>query len=266
VDLGLGGRTYLVVGATDGIGLAAAEAIAAEGGDLAIVARGKDRVDAVAGRLAAEHGVRVTGHAADPSGPDVIDGVVEQVLAQHTRLDGLGVFAGPVLAYGDVLALTDQDWDSHLQNHLMLTVRCCRAAIPRMIDGGGGSVVTIGAYSVRQQKPAMVSYTAAKAAIVSVTKNIAKTYGPSGIRANCICPGMIDTAAVPADRDELVAKYGGTASEALYRYAEDSWGMSLALRRVGQPSEVGALAAMLMSDRIGYVTGATINIDGGTDF
>lgn len=266
MDLGLRGRTYLIIGATDGMGLATAQAIAAEGGDLAIVARGKERVDAVVERLAREHGVRVTGYAADPGKPDTIDAVVDQVAAAHGRLDGLAVLAGPVLAYGDVLALADQDWDAHLQNHLMLTVRCCRAAIPRMIDGGGGSVVTIGAYSVRHQKPAMVSYTAAKAAIVSVTKNIAKAYGPSGIRANCICPGMIDTAAVSADRDALVERYGVPKEEALYRYAEDSWGMSLALRRVGRPGEVGALAAMLMSDRIGYLTGATINIDGGTDF
>jgi NAD(P)-dependent dehydrogenase (short-subunit alcohol dehydrogenase family) len=135
-----------------------------------------------------------------------------------------------------------------------------------MVERGAGSVVTIGAYSVHAQKPSMVSYTAAKSAIVSVTKNIAKTYGPSGVRANCICPGMIDTAAVSADREALVAKYGVPKEEALYRYAEDNYGMKLALQRVGRPSEVGALTAMLMSDRVGYVTGATINIDGGTDF
>src|SRR4051794_25218463 len=160
MDLGLRGRTYLVVGATDGMGLATAEAIAAEGGDVAIVARGRDRVDAVVERLGAEHGVRVSGYAADPSRPDTIDSVVEQVVAGHGRLDGLAVLAGPVLAHGDVLALTDQNWDDHLQNHLMLTVRCCRAAIPPMIEGGGGAVVTVGAYSVRHQKAAMVSYTA----------------------------------------------------------------------------------------------------------
>jgi NAD(P)-dependent dehydrogenase (short-subunit alcohol dehydrogenase family) len=77
---------------------------------------------------------------------------------------------------------------------------------------------------------------------------------------------MIDTASVPADRDALTREYGLPPSEALYRYAEEKWGMTLALRRVGQPAEVGTLAAMLMSDRIGYLTGATINIDGGTDF
>jgi NAD(P)-dependent dehydrogenase (short-subunit alcohol dehydrogenase family) len=266
MDLGLRGRTYLLVGASDGMGLAAAEAIAAEGGDLALVARGEQRLNDVTQRLATTHGVRVTGYAADPSRPEGVDEVVPAVLADHGRLDGLGVFAGPVVTYGDVLALTDVDWDAHLQHHLMLTVRCCRAAIPPMVERGAGSVVTIGAYSVRAQKPPMVSYTAAKAAIVSVTKNIAKTYGPSGIRANCICPGMIDTAAVSADREALVAKYGVPKEEALYRYAEDNYGMKLALGRVGRPAEVGALAAMLMSDRIGYVTGATINIDGGTDF
>lgn len=266
MDLGLRGRTYLLVGATDGMGLAAAEAIGAEGGDLAIVARGEDRLADVTKRLAAEHGVRVTGHAADPSRPEGIDDVLPAVLDGHGWLDGLGVFAGPVVAHGDLLALGDADWDAHLQHHLMLTVRCCRAAIPPMIEHGGGAIVTVGAYSVRAQKAPMVSYTAAKAAIVSVTKNIAKAYGPHRIRANCICPGMIDTAAVTADRDELAQRYGLPKEEALYRYAEDNWGMKLALGRVGRPAEVGALAAMLMSDRIGYVTGATINIDGGTDF
>jgi len=176
------------------------------------------------------------------------------------------VLAGPAEPYGDVLALRDADWDYYIQNHLMLTVRCCRTALPHLIETGGGSIVTCGAYSIRQQKPAVVALTAAKSAIVSVTKNTSKTYGPQGIRANCICPGMIDTASVPADREALKTEYGLPPSEALYRYAEEKWGMTLALRRAGQPTEVGALATMLMSERIGYVTGATINIDGGTDF
>jgi NAD(P)-dependent dehydrogenase (short-subunit alcohol dehydrogenase family) len=266
MDLGLAGKVYLVVGASDGMGLATAEAIAAEGGELALIARGEQRLRAVATALADRHQIRVTAHVADPSGPTGIDGVVERVLAEHGRLDGLAVLAGPTQAYGDVLDLTDADWDFYLQNHLMLTVRCCRAALPAMIAAGAGSIVTCGAYSIRQQKPSVVHLTAVKSAIVSVTKNISKTYGPAGVRANCICPGMIDTASVPADRDALVAEYGLPPSEALYRYAEEKWGMTLALRRVGQPAEVGALAAMLMSDRIGYVTGATINIDGGTDF
>ncbi|HEY1972421.1 MAG TPA: SDR family oxidoreductase [Pseudonocardia sp.] len=266
MDLGLKGKVYLVVGASDGMGLATADAIAAEGGELALVARGKERLQGVAADLSTKHGVPVSAHPADPSTPEGIDSVVEQVLAEQGRLDGLAVLAGPAEPYGDVLALKDADWDYYIQKHLMLTVRCCRAALPHMIEAGRGSIVTCGAYSVRQQKPAVVALTAAKSAIVSVTKNISKTYGPSGIRANCICPGMIDTASVPADREALKAEYGLPPSEALYRYAEEKWGMTLALRRVGQPAEVGALAAMLMSDRIGYVTGATINIDGGTDF
>lgn len=266
MDLGLRGRTYVVVGGTAGMGLATADAIAAEGGDLVVVARGKERLDGVVADLASRHGVRVTGHAADPSEEGAIDAVVDAAVAEHSGIDGMAVLAASADSYGDLLNLSDSAWDDYLQTHFMLMVRSTRAAIPKMIERGGGSIVTIGAYSVRAQKPATVALTAAKTAIVSVTKNISKTYGPQGIRANCICPGMIDTDAVPADRDALVKQYGGTPSEALYAYAEGVWGMKLALGRVGQPSEVGALAAMLMSDRIGYVTGATINIDGGTDF
>jgi NAD(P)-dependent dehydrogenase (short-subunit alcohol dehydrogenase family) len=247
------------------MGLAAAETIAQEGGNLALLARGADQLATVVKDLQNRHGVDVSGHAADASRTEAVEGAVAAALDRHGGIDGMAVVAGPMREYGDLASLTDDAWDFYYQNHLMITVRTCRALLPHLVERGGGAIVTTGAYSVRAQKPAVVHLTAMKTAIVSVTKNIAKTYGPAGVRANCVCPGMIDTDLVPVDRADLAARYG-TDSNALYRYAETEWGMKLALGRVGQPAEVGALMAMLLSDRIGYVTGATVNIDGGTDF
>lgn len=265
MDLGLAGRTYVVVGGTRGMGLAAAQTIAEEGGNLALLARDADRLATVVKDLQNRHGVEVSGHPADASDTGAVCAALTTAIDRHGGVDGMAVVAGPMREYGDLASLTDEAWDFYYQSHLMVTVRSCRALIPHLVERGGGAIVTTGAYSVRAQKPAVVHLTAMKSAIVSVTKNIAKTYGPAGIRANCVCPGMIDTDLVPVDRGDLAARYGSD-SNALYRYAEAEWGMKLALGRVGQPAEVGALMAMLLSDRIGYVTGATVNIDGGTDF
>jgi 3-oxoacyl-[acyl-carrier protein] reductase len=265
MDLGLAGRTYVVVGGTRGMGLAAAEIIAQERGNLALLARDPDQLATVVKDLQNRHGVEVTGHAADASGTDAVEAALAAALDRHGRIDGMAVVAGPMREYGDLASLSDDAWDFYYQNHLMITVRSCRALMPHLVERGSGAIVTTGAYSVRAQKPSVVHLTAMKTAIVSVTKNIAKTYGPAGVRANCVCPGMIDTDLVPVDRADLAARYG-TDDNALYRYAEAEWGMKLALGRVGRPAEVGALTAMLLSDRIGYVTGATVNIDGGTDF
>ena len=104
-----------------------------------------------------------------------------------------------------------------------------------------------------------------KTALASVTKNIARTYGGAGIRANCVAPGLVDTID-DEKRTNLASRYGVGFDDALYAHGTQGHGMSIALGRAGQPREVADLIAFLLSDRAAYVTGATVNIDGGTDF
>ncbi|MGH9037143.1 MAG: SDR family NAD(P)-dependent oxidoreductase [Acidimicrobiia bacterium] len=268
MDLGFDGEAVMVVGGTRGMGLSTAEVLAAEGARLVLVARDQGRLDDVAKDLATRFDTDVIGISADAGAEGSVEQAVERAVGEGYDIAGLVVAAGPMSTYGRVHEQDDAAFDFYYQNIFMVTVRSCRAVLPHMVTRGEGRIVTLAAFSTRAQKPPLPHYTAMKSAVVSVTKNIAKAYGPDGIRANCICPGMIETPLLYEliTREEAAERYGCPPDEALYRYTEEVWGMPLALRRLGRPQEVGELAAFLVSGRAAYVTGATVNIDGGTDF
>ena len=164
--------------------------------------------------------------------------------------------------------LLDEDWESYFQSQLMTTVRACRAALPLLEARGGGNIVVTSAYSIRHQSPTLAAYSAMKMGISGVAKNIAKNWGSKNIRCNCICPGAIASESLDEARKMAEERYGAEMSpdDALNKFMIEEWHLDVALQRVGQPREVGELIAFLLSDRAAYMTGALINIDGGTDF
>jgi 3-oxoacyl-[acyl-carrier protein] reductase len=269
VDLGIEGRNFVIVGGTTGMGFAAAQQLAAEGANVALLARDLERTSAKAEAIAAEHGVQAVGIPVDASAPG--DGVADAVQAAADALGplrGLAVTAGPMNQQGHFHEHGDESWDWYFQVILMMTVRSCRAIIPHLQAGGGGTIVTTSAYSMRAPKPLIPPYTAMKAAVWSLSKNLAKTYGRDGIRVNILCPGLFDTEVNDFIRDQRAEQYGVPLEDAIYTHlaSNPEWNMRVALERGGRPVEAGEMIAFMLSDRAAFMTGAAINVDGGTDF
>lgn len=267
MDLGVRDRGYLIFGGSAGIGRAAAEVLAADGARLALVGRRRDRVQTAATEISAATGVTVVALVGDLTET----GTAERLVAE--AVEGLGGLRGVAVTTGlgaegqrDLLGASDDHWRATFDDVLLATVAACRAAVPVLIEGGGGTIVTTAAYSVRAPKPHQVPYGALKAGVATMTKALAKAYGPDGVRANCVCPGATETEILAAMRGHYARERGWPEDEALERVMAEEWGMNVALGRAGRPGEVGDLIAFLLSERAGYLTGATINIDGGTDF
>jgi NAD(P)-dependent dehydrogenase (short-subunit alcohol dehydrogenase family) len=166
----------------------------------------------------------------------------------------------------DLLGASDEDWVATFDDVLLSVARACRAVVPVLVQGGGGAIVTTAAYSIRAPKPHQVPYGALKAGVATLTKALAKAHGPQGVRANCVCPGATETDVLAAMRHDVAAQRGWPVDEALERVMVEDWGMKVALGRPGRAEELGDVLAFLVSERASYVTGATLNVDGGTDF
>lgn len=261
MDLGVAGRAYLVVGGTSGMGLATARVLAAEGARVAVAGRGRDRADAAAAALG-RSALAVTG---DVTRPGDADRMVGEAVAALSGLDGVVVTTG-LTGHVSLESAGDAAWSEAFQDVLMGTVRTVRAALPHLVAGGGGTVVTTSAYSIHAYHPARLPYMVMKTGVAAFTKTIAKEFGPRGVRANCVCPGAIETEGLASVRRQVAEARGVPPEGVLERMMVEEWHMNVALGRPGRPEEVGELMAFLASPRAGYLTGAVINIDGGTDF
>jgi 3-oxoacyl-[acyl-carrier protein] reductase len=266
MDLGVRDKVYALVGGVGGMGLEAAKVLAAEGAKVALIGRTRARGEPRAQAIAEATGAQVIMVQADGTEPGQLDAAIAEVIERLGRLDGLAVTAGTLQTRKVLTELADEDWDQYFQVHLMTTVRACRAAIPHLIAAGGGTIVNTAAYSIRAQKPALLGYATMKAAVASLTKNIALTYGPQGVRANTICPGFVATESTHGLMRMAAERYDLPPMQALNRLMVEDYRMSVALGRAGLPEELGELFAFLLSARAGYLTGATINCDGGTQF
>lgn len=244
MDTGLHGRVALVTGAASGIGLAAARALAAEGCRivLADLAPGTAAEELERAHLGAVHAI-----VADVSVPDQARGAVAAAVTRFGRLDVLVTSAG-VYETNDLDALSDEEWERTLSINLSGTYHCARAAIAAMAVGRWGRIVTLSSSAAQTGGgSAGPAYVASKAAVMGLTRSLAKHAGPKGVTVNAIVPGMIETPMTArlseADRASAAA--------------------AVPLRRNGTPEEVAAAIVMLASEGLGYVTGSHVNVNGG---
>jgi NAD(P)-dependent dehydrogenase (short-subunit alcohol dehydrogenase family) len=267
MDLGLRDKTAVVAGGSRGMGRATAELLADEGCRVAILARGDADLGVAEEALRRRGSPDAVAIRTDLRDAAQVDAAFATLAGRWGALNALVCAAGPGSG-ARFEELSDADWVRAFDDGVLTAMRCVRAALPLLRRADFGRIVTLGATSTRHQNPGLIAYTAAKSALVSATKNLARSLAPEGIVANCVCPGWVLTPSVEAYLRDLAAKTGLPEGDvgAAYRAGTRIYGASNDLGRIGQPEEVALLAAVLCSPLAAFTTGATIPVDGGTDF
>lgn len=263
MDLGLAGAAAVVQGGTQGMGRAAAECFAADGARVAVLARTKADLDATAARLLELGAPEAFGLQADVTHLDEVEAAFRQVADRWGQLNILVNATGPA-GLGNFEQLTDADWQETIDLGAMGMIRCVRAALPLLRAAEWARIVNVAAHSTKRQSPGLVAYTAAKAMVTSVTKNLSLSLAEDEILVNTVSPGSFATEALRG-----WARSAGIDPDDLYaimRGIEQHFGHPAHLPRAGDPTEIGPVIAFVASRRNSYMTGANVNVDGGSDF
>lgn len=257
MDLGLKGKVALVAGASKGLGFAVAQALAADGALVSISSRDEKSIADAAKRIEAATGSKVVSMAVDVRDKAAIDRWVAETASQCGGIDALMTNSGGPPA-GAAVSFDDQAWQDAAELLLFSTIRMIRAAVPHMEKRGAGAILVSTSSSVKEPIQNLGLSTVLRASVSALAKTLAIELAGKKIRVNQIIPGRIDTDRV-RQLDEINAKKQGvTPDEAKARAMG-----AIPLGRYGQADEFGRVGAFLLSDAASYMTGATVQVDGG---
>jgi 3-oxoacyl-[acyl-carrier protein] reductase len=256
VDLGLHDRVAIVTGASRGIGRHIALGLAAEGCQVLLCARDPVALEAVADEMGGA-GVAFVVDVAEPASAVT---VVEACLASFGRLDVLVNNAGS--AEPKALAeLTAQDWQRGLEVNFLAAARLSVAALPTMRAARWGRLVHVTSISGREPDPLFGPYSAAKAALLNLSTSLSRAYAADGVLSSCVIPGVTVTELVEANAIATAERTDRTPDEVMERMLEKQ---GVATGRFGRPEEVAGAVVFLASEAASWITGATLEVDGGT--
>ena len=257
MDLQLRGKVAMVGGASKGLGFAVARALAADGAQVSIASRNRHAIEAAAARIEQETGTPVLATAADLASPDDIANWHRATLDRHAGIDLLFTNAGGPPA-GRVLDFDDAAWQSAFELLVLGVVRQVRLVVPSMQARGGGAILMSTSSAVKEPIANIALSNVLRASVAALAKTLALELAASGIRVNQLVPGRIGTDRV-REIDATNAKKAGISAEEQQRRSA----ATIPLGRYGEADEFGRVAAFLLSDAATYVTGASLQVDGG---
>jgi NAD(P)-dependent dehydrogenase (short-subunit alcohol dehydrogenase family) len=251
------------------MGRAAAEAFAGERARVAVLARSSEALEETVTSLGERGSAEAVALGADITNLVELQGAFDQLQSRWSGMEVLVNAVGPVdVGIASFENVDDDEWMSTFDIGTVGAVRCIRLALPMLRQGAFGRIVNVSAHSTKRQSPELVAYTAAKAALTSVTKNLSQSLAPENILVNTVSPGSFLSEgmkgylrSLPSDR--------GVDSESLIdamRVIREDFGHPAYLDRAGDPAEIGPVIVFVGSRVNTYMTGADINVDGGSDF
>jgi len=269
MDLGLKGAAAVVTGGSKGMGLATARSLAGEGARVAVLARGRQSLDETTTELLRLGSPDAFGIRADLTVRADVDAAFAEIAERWGECNVLVNAAGPVeVGVRRFEDLDDAEWMATFDIGTVSAARCVRAALPLLRAAQWARIVNLSAHSTKRQSADLVAYTAAKAALTSLTKNLSLSLAPDGILVNTVSPGSFLSDGMRGYLRSLPSERGvdpDSLEDAMRVIAED-FGHPAHLPRAGDPNEIGPVIAFLASRVNSYMTGANVNVDGGSDF
>jgi len=257
MDLGLKDKIALVAASSKGIGKAVAHALSREGAKVAMCARDQETLSAAVKEITADTGAPVWGHACNVSDPDQaaewVDKAMEHFGGAHILVNNAG---GP--PPGQFLDFGRQDWENAFRLNLLSTITLSKAVLPRMQAQKWGRIINITSVSVKQPIDGLILSNTVRTGVIGLAKSLSREFGSYGVLVNNVCPGYTLTERIKQLASSLAQKEGVSEQEIIGR-----WEADIPCKRLGRPEELADLVCFLASERAGYITGVTIQVDGG---
>lgn len=259
MDLGLDSRVVIVTGASAGIGRATAQILVEEGAKVVLVARGAEKLEALANSLRSAGGDVAT-VVADVSDEASSGRIRDAALEAFGRIDGVVNAAG--ISTGEHLReFSDESWAKAYQVNTLSAIRLSMACIPAMRERGWGRIITVASTAGRDPDPRFASYGAAKAALMHATRAMSRSFSKYGITANSVLPGLTLSESVVSGYESAAKHMGVSVEDVEKRMLELQ---PIAMGRTGDPAEVARMIVFLCSEASSWTTGVAVPVDGGT--
>jgi len=257
MNLGLTNKVAMVAGASRGLGFAVARALAKEGAKVSLSSRSPEAASAAGYKIGGDTGADVLAVAADVRSAGALENWHRQTVERFGGVDLLYINSGGPMP-GSVLKFDDAAWQGAFELLLLSAVRMIRLAVPSMTSRGGGSILLATSSAVREPIGNLALSTVMRTSVSALSKILANELAPSKIRVNQLIPGRIDTDRVKEIDQDNARRSGISILEQQKRIFA-----TIPMGRYGDPDEFAAAAVFLLSDAAGYISGASLQVDGG---